>query len=381
MAESLAGLFKEIADAIRVKKNTSGKIPATSFVDEILTIGRPASLDYEYDGTLTSMLSNIADAIRLKRGISGNIQAKDFADEIYKIPIDVQLDAPSIYMYVDEDSDLPDSSEEYVHFSIYTDKMKLLDPPPVNTPVSTASLELHFGAYDAYHVPETVTVTGATGVWAQESAILGKLVLTNLTTDVTIIIAGVQYKLQAPQVALYSTVTFVNYDGTQLKVEDVKHGDTPRYIGRTPVKAGDGSFDYYVFVGWSPALKPVDDEITYTAVFEGTNNETGTITWKDYDGEVLEVDTDVPRGVTPTFDDEEPRKPSDRLYTYTFSGWEPQVVPVTGDAVYTAQYSSVRNVQTFENEAGGLTYVILSKGYTTTDNAAGGKTYAVGDVE
>jgi len=65
------------------------------------------------------------------------------------------------------------------------------------------------------------------------------------------------------------------------------------------------------------------------------DEETFTITWLDRDGTVLEVDENVPKGVMPTFDGTIP--PHDGL---EFKGWDPEVVPVDGDATYTAKYKA-----------------------------------------
>lgn len=83
----------------------------------------------------------------------------------------------------------------------------------------------------------------------------------------------------------------------------------------------------------------------------GENNNSGsggnktvnkyTVTWKNYDGSILETDTNVEEGTLPTYDGATPVRAEDENYTYTFSGsWNPEVVPVTADAVYTAVYES-----------------------------------------
>ena len=63
------------------------------------------------------------------------------------------------------------------------------------------------------------------------------------------------------------------------------------------------------------------------------DEETFTVTWVDFDGEVLETDVNVAKGSTPTFDSDTPTRNG-----YTFTGWSPEISAVTGDVTYTAQY-------------------------------------------
>ena len=66
----------------------------------------------------------------------------------------------------------------------------------------------------------------------------------------------------------------------------------------------------------------------------------GTITWKNWDGTVLGT-AKVNYGATPDYTGATPTKASDAQYSYTFAGWNPTLVPVTGDTAYTAQYQKV----------------------------------------
>ncbi len=70
------------------------------------------------------------------------------------------------------------------------------------------------------------------------------------------------------------------------------------------------------------------------------NLSTFTITWKNYDGSVLEIDRDVKEGTLPIYDGATPMKPSDERFSYVWSGWTPLVTKVSQDQTYTATYSS-----------------------------------------
>lgn len=78
-----------------------------------------------------------------------------------------------------------------------------------------------------------------------------------------------------------------------------------------------------------------------------------TITRKNYDGTILEVDNNVSYGTTPTYEGATPIKESDSRYKYTFAGWTPEVVIATKDATYTAVFSEEKITYTIDFDLNG----------------------------
>ncbi len=66
-----------------------------------------------------------------------------------------------------------------------------------------------------------------------------------------------------------------------------------------------------------------------------------TVTWKNWDGSVLETDEDVAEGATPEYNGNEPTKPEDDENTYEFAGWTPEITAVSANAEYTATFTAV----------------------------------------
>ena len=154
-----------------------------------------------------------------------------------------------------------------------------------------------------------------------------------------------EYGLKAAHGIPSYTVTWVNYDGSVLETDtEVPYGTMPTYDGTTPVKTATDQYTY-TFDGWTPTVDEVTGDATYTAVYSETLNAY-TVTWIDDDGTVLETDTEVPYGTTPTYDGTTPVKTATDQYTYTFDGWTPTVDEATGDATYTAVYSKALNTYT-----------------------------------
>ena len=139
------------------------------------------------------------------------------------------------------------------------------------------------------------------------------------------------------------TITWKNSDGTTLKTEQVNYGTTPSYTGTTPTKASTAQYTY-TFSGWTPSITSVTGDKTYTATYSQTLRQY-SITWKNADGTTLKTEQ-VAYGATPSYTGTTPTKDATAEYTYTFAGWSPEVVAVTGDATYTATYTATKNSYT-----------------------------------
>ncbi len=139
------------------------------------------------------------------------------------------------------------------------------------------------------------------------------------------------------------TITFYYEDGvTVLDQVTVKYGETPS-TSLIPSKYSEEHY-YYSFAGWSPEIVPATGDASYTATYRAIPQQY-TVTFKNYNGRIL-LTTNAPYGEIPVYAGETPAKPKDKQYTYTFSGWSPELTEVTGPATYTAVFEGTLNQYT-----------------------------------
>lgn len=142
------------------------------------------------------------------------------------------------------------------------------------------------------------------------------------------------------------TVTFKNFDGTTLKTETLLYGSKPTPPA-DPSKPETAQFKY-IFDGWTDQNRnwwsssyTITDDTVFTAQYDDETQKY-TVTWKNYDGGVIDTYTDVPYGTKPTYTGTTPTKPSDNVndYYYTFAGWSPSTdEPIQGDKEFVAQFA------------------------------------------
>ena len=139
------------------------------------------------------------------------------------------------------------------------------------------------------------------------------------------------YKATYSKATRSYTITWQDEDGKTIDTAVVSYGTKP--VHADPAKEADQEYTY-TFSGWEPAVKEVTGDATYKATFR-KETRSYTITWQDDGGKTIDTAA-VAYGTKPVHAD--PAKEADREYTYTFSGWEPAVEEVTGDAIYKATY-------------------------------------------
>ena len=145
---------------------------------------------------------------------------------------------------------------------------------------------------------------------------------------------------------VYYTITFVNDDGTVLQTSQVEEGTMPEYTGDTPTKQETDEFRYF-FECWTPEIVPAIADATYTATYTAKTRHY-YIQFVNYNGTVLQSSL-VAYGTMPEYTGETPTKPSDQ-YDYIFAGWTPEVIAVTGVATYTATYTEQRIMPVLSND-------------------------------
>lgn len=124
------------------------------------------------------------------------------------------------------------------------------------------------------------------------------------------------------------TITWTDYDGTIPEVDrDVAYGSLPSYDGETPSRQASQS-TVYSFSGWGPQVEATREDATYVALYEAEAREY-TITWMNRDT-VLGT-TMAEYGTMSQYSGDTPLMEGDTEYSYSFSGWSPELAPVSGD--------------------------------------------------
>ena len=188
------------------------------------------------------------------------------------------------------------------------------------------------------------------------------------------------YTAQFAETVNKYTVTWMN-GSTEIYREDVEYGTVPSYDIATygaPETSNTAQYSY-AFTGWNPHISSVTSNVIYTAQFSEISNNY-TVIWQNYDGTVLETDTGIDYGTTPEYNGTIPVKPETAQYTYTFTGWAPQVAYVIGDVTYIAQFSEkVKEYTVTWQNYDGTVLSVDTLEYGALPKYLGGVPYKTGD--
>ncbi len=153
--------------------------------------------------------------------------------------------------------------------------------------------------------------------------------------EVTDCIGDTTYTAEYTSKYIDYNVVFQNWDGTVLATKTYHYGDKVT-APTNPERVADNTYTY-TFKGWNNEVTDCRGNVIYTATYT-SNYIDYTVVFKNWDGTVLSTKTyhygdkiEVPNV---------PTKESDNTYTYTFAGWDKEVVNCGGNATYTAKYTS-----------------------------------------
>ena len=142
---------------------------------------------------------------------------------------------------------------------------------------------------------------------------------------------------------LSSTYTITWVVNGQSSSQTYNYGETPVYNG-TPTKPATAQYAY-TFAGWDKDITTVTDNETYTAQFDQVLRSY-TVTWIV---EGVEQTQTYNYGETPVYNGT-PTKEADSQYTYTFAGWDKEIVAVTDNQTYTATFNAEQIPQSSSSE-------------------------------
>ena len=129
-------------------------------------------------------------------------------------------------------------------------------------------------------------------------------------------------------------ITFVDLDGTVLDTHYYHYGDSVVEPDH-PIKSADNTY-IYTFAGWDKEITNCTGTATYTATYSST--------YKEYTVKFLNDDGSIISEKAYHWNDEvtvpvDPNKAADNIYTYTFAGWDGEIVNCNGNVTYTATYT------------------------------------------
>lgn len=138
------------------------------------------------------------------------------------------------------------------------------------------------------------------------------------------------------------TVTFRNYNDVFLGEDIVLPGETAVYEGEDPTREEDESHSY-VWKGWDHSLEDVHENFVAKAIYESTLRQYEIAFVGSGTGGGGFQNLSCGYGSLPEFSGLTPyQRYNGDEKAYCFSGWTPEIAPVTGPAIYTATFEEVK---------------------------------------
>ena len=132
---------------------------------------------------------------------------------------------------------------------------------------------LNLTVHPSYHIKNTVTIAedGSYDFFGETLTDEGTYIKEFTTTKGcdSIFIVTIRKGTEIPEPEQTYSISFLNYDGTELQSDELEYGQTPSYQGETPVKPADAQYTY-TFSGWTPEIVAVTEDATYTATYSAT---------------------------------------------------------------------------------------------------------------
>ena len=155
------------------------------------------------------------------------------------------------------------------------------------------------------------------------------------TPEVVAVVGEAIYTAQYDSVVNKYLVIFYDDWGNELKRDSVEYGQaaTPPVLEDIPG---------WEFIEWSEPFDYITADLVVVAYYERPVYNIEFVNW---DGTVL-YEYAESYSMIPVYAGDTPTKPTTAQYTYSFIGWTPEIVAVTGDATYTAMYDSIVNQYT-----------------------------------
>ena len=244
------------------------------------------------------------------------------------------------YSFKGWDPEIKRATKDVVYTATYTESTRKYDITWLNEDdTELATTKVEYGKLPAY-CGDTPT---------KESDSQYDYVFEGWDPAITKVSENTSYKAKFKAVPKTFTITWINDDDEVIDTTQVKLGEMPTHDTPTAnAQAEEGQA--WLFKGWEPALTKATGEATYKAKYEEVT-ATYKITWLNDDDSVIDT-TLVEYNVVPTHDD--PSKEATGQYTYSFKGWDKEIVPAKEDATYKAVYDSTVNkyTVTFVNDDG-----------------------------